>query len=112
MVLQKKKKVILFINKKTNTSLEFIDDVRSIDSESTTSLSQESETEKELPQLSRNTLEDSTSSLSSGPPGTVKQRPPKEKGMNDQDVINKLQELCANSDPLLIYSNMVKIGQG
>lgn len=32
--------------------------------------------------------------------------------MNDEEVIRILQELCINSDPLLIYSNMVKIGQG
>lgn len=83
-----------------------MDDVRSINTESTTSLGQEFEQKQD-------TLENSTSSsLSSAPPGTVKQRPPKEKSMNDQDVIHKLQELCANADPLLIYSNMEKIGQG
>ncbi|KAI9365268.1 kinase-like domain-containing protein [Pilaira anomala] len=74
------------------------------------------ESEKESPELTRLTdatsFEESTSSLATGPPGTVKKRPPKEKGMNDQDVLNKLQEICDNSNPLLIYSDMVKIGQG
>ncbi|KAG2200131.1 hypothetical protein INT47_012412, partial [Mucor saturninus] len=85
---------------------EFMDDVRSINTESTASLGQELEQKQDTPENSV------TSSLSSAPPGTVKQRPPKEKSMNDQDVILKLQELCANADPLLIYSNMEKIGQG
>lgn len=60
-------------------------------------------------------MEECSESLSNtGPPGTVKRRPPKEdkKGMDDKEVIRILQELCINSDPLLIYSNMVKIGQG
>ncbi|GAA5803317.1 kinase-like domain-containing protein [Helicostylum pulchrum] len=98
---------------------EFIDDVGSIHSESTASFTEEfgSDDEKNLPELTR--LTDTTtcsnepaSSLSTGPPGTVKKRPPKEKGMKDQDVLIKLQEICVNSDPLLIYFDMVKIGQG
>lgn len=56
---------------------------------------------------------ESSSVSTTGPPGTVRSRPKdQKKGMKDQDVIRKLQELCFNSDPLLIYSNMVKIGQG
>jgi p21-activated kinase 1 len=53
-------------------------------------------------------------STHTGPPGTVKQRPPKKdkSEISDEQVLQKLQELCLNSDPLLIYSNMVKIGQG
>lgn len=98
--------------------LEFIDDVGSIHSESTASFTEEfGDDEKNLPELTRLTdttacLNEPESSLSTGPPGTVKKRPPKEKGMNDQDVLIKLQEICVNSDPLLIYSGMVKIGQG
>jgi hypothetical protein len=59
------------------------------------------------------TIEESTST-NTGPPGTVKARPPKEQknALKDQEVLRKLRELCINSDPLLIYSNMVKIGQG
>ncbi|GAA5812326.1 hypothetical protein MFLAVUS_005777 [Mucor flavus] len=97
---------------------EFIDDVGSIHSESTASFTEEfGDDEKNLPELTRLTdttacLNEPASSLSTGPPGTVKKRPPKEKGMKDQDVLIKLQEICVNSDPLLIYSGMVKIGQG
>lgn len=94
-----------------------MDDVDSVHSDSTASFAEEfGESEKESPELTRLTdatsFEESTSSLATGPPGTVKKRPPKEKGMNDQDVLNKLQEICDNSNPLLIYSDMVKIGQG
>ncbi|KAI9475788.1 MAG: Pak2 protein [Benjaminiella poitrasii] len=101
---------------------EFVDDVHSINSESTASLSEEfGDRERELPQLTRLKEDPSVthtnsaaSSLSNGPPGTVKSRPPKDqsKAMKDQEVIRKLQELCINSDPLLAYTDMVKIGQG
>lgn len=52
-----------------------------------------------------------SSSYNTAPPGTVKPRP-KKNTISDQEVIQKLQELCIISDPLLIYSNMDKIGQG
>ncbi|KAI8382923.1 kinase-like domain-containing protein [Blakeslea trispora] len=32
--------------------------------------------------------------------------------MSDEQVLKHLQELCINSDPLQVYANMVKIGQG
>ncbi|KAI7901222.1 kinase-like domain-containing protein [Cokeromyces recurvatus] len=99
---------------------EYMDDVHSINSESTASLSEEfGEREKELPQLTRlkedpNVTHTNTpiSPLSSST--TVKSRPPKDqnKAMKDQDVIRKLQELCINSNPLLVYTDMMKIGQG
>ncbi|KAI8879279.1 Pkinase-domain-containing protein [Backusella circina FSU 941] len=41
----------------------------------------------------------------------VKQRQLKE-NKKDLQIMKKLQELCKNSDPLLVFSNMVKIGQG
>jgi hypothetical protein len=49
------------------------------------------------------------------PIGTVRERPKKEntqQTLTDQDVLQKLGEICKNSDPLLKHSNMVKIGQG
>ncbi|EPB85358.1 STE/STE20/PAKA protein kinase [Mucor circinelloides 1006PhL] len=97
--------------------LEYVDDVHSIHSESTASIGEEfGDRESDLPQLTSMKNEPSavaTTTTTTGPPGTVKARPKDEKkGMKDQDVIRKLQELCLNSDPLLIYSNMVKIGQG
>lgn len=111
--------LFIFNNLDTNTILsllEFLDDVRSINSESTASISGEfGEDEKNLPQLERLSETKSVEeSSNTGPPGTVKRRPPKDekKVMDDQEVIDKLRELCINSDPLLIYSNMVKIGQG
>lgn len=66
-----------------------------------------------MPELERTKgIEESdTTSYNTAPPGTVKSRP-KKNTISDQDVIQKLQELCIISDPLLIYSNMVKIGQG
>ncbi|CAO3648909.1 unnamed protein product [Mucor fragilis] len=99
---------------------EYVDDVYSINSESTASIGEEfGDREGDLPQLTSMKNEPSaaaatlSSSSTTGPPGTVKSRPKdQKKGMKDQDVIRKLQELCLNSDPLLIYSNMVKIGQG
>ncbi|KAI8997610.1 kinase-like domain-containing protein, partial [Pilobolus umbonatus] len=47
-------------------------------------------------------------------PGTVKKRPPKNNrnSEKDKEIINKLREVCINNDPRLIYSDMVKIGQG
>ncbi|KAL7335811.1 Serine/threonine-protein kinase PAK 3 [Mucor circinelloides] len=95
---------------------EYVDDVHSIHSESTASIGEEfGDRESDLPQLTSMKNEPSAvaTTTTTGPPGTVKARPKDEKkGMKDQDVIRKLQELCLNSDPLLIYSNMVKIGQG
>ncbi|GAN02398.1 ste20-like protein [Mucor ambiguus] len=93
---------------------EYVDDVHSINSESTASIGEEfGDREGDLPQLTSMKNEPSTAAATTGPPGTVKARPKdQKKGMKDQDVIRKLQELCLNSDPLLIYSNMVKIGQG
>lgn len=113
----------LEVDHKKSLEDEFLDDVHSINSESTGSISGEfGANEKDLPQLQRLTdtkslevEEESREPLSNtGPPGTVKRRPPKEdkKGMDDKEVIRILQELCINSDPLLIYSDMVKIGQG
>lgn len=95
--------------------LEYVDDVHSIHSESTASIGEEfGDRESDLPQLTSMKNEPlAVATTTTGPPGTVKARPKGEKkGMKDQDVIRKLQELCLNSDPLLIYSNMVKIGQG
>jgi hypothetical protein len=101
--------------------LEYVDDINSIDSESTASFSdefgdQELDNLPELTQMRDPDTIETSSSLSSniGPPGTVKARPPKEQkdAMKDQEVLLKLQELCINSDPRLIYSNMNKIGQG
>ncbi|KAI8875945.1 Pkinase-domain-containing protein, partial [Backusella circina FSU 941] len=43
------------------------------------------------------------------------ERPKKEntqQTLTDQEVLQKLGEICKNSDPLLRHSNMVKIGQG
>ncbi|CEP11448.1 hypothetical protein [Parasitella parasitica] len=88
---------------------EFIDDVYSINSESTASIS---DREMDLPQLT--SMKNEPPSISTfGQPGTVKSRPKNQKkSMEDKDIIRKLQELCLNANPLLYYSNMVKIGQG
>ena len=48
-----------------------------------------------------------------GSPGTVKQRVKERKHtMKDAEVIAKLQSICTESDPSLVYKNMRKIGQG
>ncbi|KAI8067333.1 kinase-like domain-containing protein [Thamnidium elegans] len=118
LVSESTNKTKTVVDHKKKIEDEFIDDVGSIHSESTASFTKEfGDDEKDLPELTRLTdtttsLEGPVSSLSTGPPGTVKKRPPKEKGMKDQDVLVKLQEICVNSNPLLIYSDMVKIGQG
>ena len=82
---------------------------------STASLSEEFNDEKDLPQLERTkSLEESNESLHTGPPGTVKKRIPKKEKqeMDDAEVVRILTDLCINEDPLLIYYDMVKIGQG
>lgn len=107
----------------TYLSLEYIDDVNYCSSESTASFTddyrdQEHDDLAELTEMEDQNIVEvppaSSSSINTGPPGTVKVRPPKEKrdALKDHEALLKLQELCTNSDPLLIYSNMVKIGQG
>lgn len=94
--------------------VEFVDDVYSLSSQSTASLTYEyTDLDNNLPELTR-TKEEQSSSAVVGPPGTVKSRPKKSNStsMSNQELISKLQELCLLSDPHLIYSNMVKIGQG
>lgn len=94
---------------------EFVDDVYSLSSESTASLTDEYVgLDQNLPELTRTKEEEPSSSSSAhqGPPGTVKSRPKKNSTMSNQELVTRLQELCFVSDPHLIYSNMVKIGQG
>ncbi|KAI9018477.1 kinase-like domain-containing protein [Phycomyces nitens] len=47
--------------------------------------------------------------------GAVKRRPSKDKkksGMRDAEVMKVLREICENTDPAKLYTDMVKIGQG
>ncbi|KAI8349462.1 Ste20 homologous protein kinase 1 [Choanephora cucurbitarum] len=88
---------------------KYIDDIHSINSESTASLGEEFRHHEQLPELTR-----TDNLLYNAPPGTVRSRPPKEekRSMSDEQVLKHLQELCINSDPLQVYTNMIKIGQG
>lgn len=49
-----------------------------------------------------------------GAPGTVKQRTRKAEktSLRDSQVIERLQTICIESDPKLVYRDMLKIGQG
>jgi hypothetical protein len=97
------------------------DDLRSINSESTISPTDEfgDETyimpeltrlsDKNIPAFGTTPLEEQPTASEST--SRVKQRPPKE-NKKDLQIMKKLEELCKNSDPLLVYSNMVKVGQG
>ncbi|KAL0079875.1 kinase-like domain-containing protein, partial [Phycomyces blakesleeanus] len=52
---------------------------------------------------------------SSSSVGAVKRRPSKDKkksGMEDAEVMKVLREICENTDPAKLYTDMVKIGQG
>ncbi|KAG0165523.1 signal transducing kinase of the PAK [Apophysomyces sp. BC1034] len=53
-------------------------------------------------------------SSSTGPPGSVRRRTPKEPkdAEKDAEVISKLHDICTTVDPTKIYKDMVKIGQG
>ncbi|KAL0082806.1 Pkinase-domain-containing protein [Phycomyces blakesleeanus] len=54
-------------------------------------------------------------SASSSSVGAVKRRPSKDKkksGMEDAEVMKVLREICENTDPAKLYTDMVKIGQG
>jgi hypothetical protein len=49
-----------------------------------------------------------------GAPGTVKQRVRKSEktALRDSQVIERLQAICIETDPKLVYRDMLKIGQG
>ncbi|KAI8087767.1 kinase-like domain-containing protein [Gilbertella persicaria] len=98
------------MTKKPQKQLEddYLDDVRSFNSESTASFSEDCQGQP-MHELTR-----TQDVLYNAPPGTVRSRAPKEekRSMSDEQVLKHLQELCITSDPLLIYTNMVKIGQG
>jgi p21-activated kinase 1 len=47
-----------------------------------------------------------------GPGATPRRRETKKAGMNDADVIARLQAICTDADPTKLYRSLVKIGQG